>query len=109
MGRYDGEDYGERPACKPGEHAWMMNGKCWKCHRDVATTYLSANPSHQRDRDEGRTRFKPPAVDSSDRFTINRCPLCHEAVSGEAHIDPYGFCWHKECYDEEASIKSSDD
>lgn len=112
MGRYDGADYGDRPACKPGTHVRMMNGKCSLCGRDVATTYPSANPAHQRDRDEGRIRFKPstapalPCPMCADPHSLpqGRCPLCDVEVRGLAFVDTAGFCWHKECYDEEASI-----
>lgn len=31
MGRYDGEEYAERPPCRPSDHNFAMNGTCWRC------------------------------------------------------------------------------
>lgn len=35
MGRYDGEDYAERPPCRPpSAHRFGMNGRCFTCRWD---------------------------------------------------------------------------
>jgi hypothetical protein len=42
MGRYDGEDYEVRPACRPDAHDFAMNGNCWKCRRNRDTLIRDA-------------------------------------------------------------------
>jgi hypothetical protein len=37
------------------------------------------------------------------------CPLCGLGVEGDTVTDPYGFVWHRSCYDDEASIGTFND
>lgn len=42
-------------------------------------------------------------------ITDPECPFGDGIAEGDVVVDPYGFTWHRSCYDEEASVGTFQD